>query len=513
MKKALSFLLLFALLSSLLGTLTFASAAGPGGSISVYFYSESAGRYENLTDADLVALTLNGSSLSPGDVPALVQYPVPGGNGRTLVPVRLVAEQLGAQVLWVSENRQVILLREEDTIVLTLGSATALVNGQSVELPGGVPAGVVKYQGKESTMVPLRFVSEQLGAQVEWDNATFTATILTEQPEPEPTPEPEPGLPDLGLVTDIISDSDAQTVQIVTDHTPKYQVLDLGDRLVVDVLGTQMPDADYLTHTITVDNDFITSVRYAQHGNDLGYGYEHSVRVVLDLKKGVTYAKNITVSGRSDGVLLTAYKSEEGGTDFTPSTPIDPSKSTIVVDPGHGGIHPGAVYEGVQEKDLTLSISLKLRDELVARGYNVVLLREEDITLDIYDRAYIANDLGADLFVSVHCNASGTVPTYQGIYTYYHPSSNRGKRLAEAIQKPLCQITGGIDRGVRSADFVVLRETEMCAVLVETGFMSNSEELARLCDETYQGKLAQGIAEGVVRYLNGTSAQIAEAHE
>ena len=205
MKKALSFLLLFALLSSLLGTLTFASAAGPGGSISVYFYSESAGRYENLTDADLVALTLNGSSLSPGDVPALVQYPVPGGNGRTLVPVRLVAEQLGAQVLWVSENRQVILLREEDTIVLTLGSATALVNGQSVELPGGVPAGVVKYQGKESTMVPLRFVSEQLGAQVEWDNATFTASILTEQPEPEPTPEPEPGLPDLGLVTDIIS--------------------------------------------------------------------------------------------------------------------------------------------------------------------------------------------------------------------------------------------------------------------------------------------------------------------
>ena len=53
----------------------------------------------------------------------------------------------------------------------------------------------------------------------------------------------------------------------------------------------------------------------------------------------------------------------------------------------------------------------------------------------------------------------------------------------------------------------------MCAVLVETGFMANSEELARLCDETYQGKLAQGIAEGVVRYLNGTSAQIAEAHE
>ena len=73
-----------------------------------------------------------------------VQYPA-GQNGRTLVPVRLIAERLGASVTWVPETRQVILLREESTIVLTLGSATALVNGQAMELPGGVPAGVVKW--------------------------------------------------------------------------------------------------------------------------------------------------------------------------------------------------------------------------------------------------------------------------------------------------------------------------------------------------------------------------------
>ena len=103
----------------------------------------------------------------------------------------LIAERLGASVTWVPETRQVILLREESTIVLTLGSATALVNGQAMELPGGVPAGVVKWEGRESTMVPLRFVSEQLGATVDWDNDTFTA-ILTSPgtPEPEPTPTP-----------------------------------------------------------------------------------------------------------------------------------------------------------------------------------------------------------------------------------------------------------------------------------------------------------------------------------
>ncbi|EHO35843.1 hypothetical protein HMPREF0995_00087 [Lachnospiraceae bacterium 7_1_58FAA] len=177
MKKAVSFLLTLALLAGLLS----AWAAGPAGPLSVYFYDETAQRYGELTQTDRVSLTLDGSPLTPDDVPALVQYPA-GQNGRTLVPVRLIAERLGASVTWVPETRQVILLREESTIVLTLGSATALVNGQAMELPGGVPAGVVKWEGRESTMVPLRFVSEQLGATVDWDNDTFTAILTSPVP-------------------------------------------------------------------------------------------------------------------------------------------------------------------------------------------------------------------------------------------------------------------------------------------------------------------------------------------
>ena len=254
----------------------------------------------------------------------------------------------------------------------------------------------------------------------------------------------------------------------------------------------------------------ITAVRYYQHEDDLGYGYPHTVRVVLDLKSGITYSKNLKVEAGSSGVRVTAFLTDgdREDTDFTPSAPIDPSKSTIVLDAGHGGARSGAVYPDasgteVLEKDLALSMTLKLRDRLVAAGYNVVLTRESDVEVDLYERADIANAVGADLFISIHCNASGTVPSFQGIYTYYHPSSGRGKRLAEAIQTPLCAATGAIDRGVKDADFVVLRETEMCAVLVETGFMSNSEELARLCDGAYQDKVALGIAEGAIRYLNG----------
>ena len=154
MRRVLSFLFLLCLLTGLAA----ARAAGPAGTLSVRFYDESAGCYGALTDTDRVNLTLDGTALYPLDVPALVQYPA-GQNGRTLVPVRLIAESLGASVTWVPDTRQVILQKGESTIVLTLGSAIALVNGQEILLPDGVPAGVVKWEGKESTMVPLRFVS------------------------------------------------------------------------------------------------------------------------------------------------------------------------------------------------------------------------------------------------------------------------------------------------------------------------------------------------------------------
>lgn len=527
MKKFCLALVLTALLCALLPA---ALAAGGEGQVS--FYDEAAGRYLEPVRTDLVALTLDGEPLEPQGAPALVQYL--GQDGRTLVPVRTVAEALGATVVWVPENRQVLLLRGEQTIVLTLGSASAAVDGVTLDLPGGVPAGVVKWEGKESTMVPLRFVSEQLGAQVEWDNDTFTAHIATVQdPEPDsdpaptpiPTPTPPVSLEDQGFVTNIIIDRKSQSVSIYTDHLPEYRVTGFGDRVVVDLLGTVLASGNPELITLPVESNLISTVRYSQHGGDLDYGYPHTVRVVLDLKEGVSYQRNISVTAGSGGVRLTAsgepapeLPEEPDQPGFTPTIPLDPDKLTIVVDPGHGGARPGAVYpnaEGVDiiERDLTLAISLKLRDRLLEAGYNVVMTRETDIDVDLYERAEIANAVNADLFVSVHCNASGTVPTYQGIYTYYFPDSKRGEKLARTIQPPLCALTGAIDRGVSKANFVVLRETEMCAVLVETGFMSNVEELTRLCDPEYQEKVAWGIAEGVIQYLNDPYVEPEEPQE
>lgn len=492
-KKLTTLLTVLALLYAL--TLT-AFAAGPNGTLSVQLYNWNQHTYTPAS-AEVVLLTLNGEPLS-GDVPAMIQ------GGRTLVPVRLVGEALQAQVLWVQQTGQVILTKGEDVIVLTLDSADAIVNGVSTPLPDGVPAQVVSYDGADRTMIPLRFVSETLGAQVEWEQATYTAHLTAELSEETPAPpvtppetpgqEPETPAPeeDLPKITGMTWSNGVLT--ITTDQAPNCRVSDLGSRVAIDFLDTTL--SEDFTGCEVVD-PYLADVRYAQHGAEFYPGSEHTVRFVLDLTSGTTAIGNLTITTTSTGVSITTHSAAQ----TTPSLPIVPQDYTIVVDPGHGGARPGACYEDIMEKDIDLAVSLKLVSILQNQGFQVIMTRSTDVEIGLYERADLANAAGADVFVSLHSNAAENRPDYQGIYTYYHPSSNRGARLAQAIQTPLCQATGAIDRGTRDADFVVLRETDMCAVLVEMGFMTNHEELMRLVDDDYQQLLAQGIAQGIVDYL------------
>lgn len=454
------------------------AAGTPNGEVEIDIYSLQNQLYEPV-QAPVVNLSLDGVPLLP-DVPALIW------QGRTLIPVRLVGEALGAEISWVGESYQVILRRDNTTIVLTLGSADALVNGEAVALPDAVPATLMRLEGVERTMVPLRFLSEQLGCAVNWHQASYTADIRS------------PGQA-LGTVTAIYADANAQTVLISTDVQPEYHVQDFGDRLVLDFPGLRL--ADGFSNSLPVDNELLSDVRYAEHGYELYPEYSHTVRVVLDLKEGITYGKNVTIAAMEGGVVLTTFlpSQEPGG--FPPSPPLTPSQRTIVIDPGHGGKADGAKYQGVPEKTINLSVARKLEVILKNLGYNVVMTRTDDSTIGLYERADIANAVSADLFVSLHSNAS-TKPQVRGIYTYHYPNSRRGTQLAQSIQSAVVQTTGALDRGIQSADFVVLRETYMPAVLVEMGFMSTYEELMFLLNDQYQDKLALGISEGIVQYLN-----------
>ena len=453
-----------------------AAGSGPNGEISLGLDETGGGSYAP-AQVQVVQLNLDGTPVE-SDVPAFVR------GGRTMVPVRVVTERMGAQVAWLAESNQVSISLAGNEVVLQIGSAQALVNGQEETLYDGIPAMVAKYRGIERTMVPLRFVAEQLGARVDWEQETYTALIDISPPAYQ--------------VSSVRADAGAQLVQIVTTDTPEYRLTDLGDRVVVDVLDAGISAGR--SGTISVDSEWIAQVRWASHWNDLYPEYSHAVRVVLDLQEGVTWTDNLALLALPRGLLLAAGGPGEAA-ERLPAVELDPEKQTVVVDAGHGGAQTGALYEEIAEKEINLAVARKVEAELRGAGYNVVMTRTTDATVGLYTRADIANAADADLFVSIHSNAAVNNTDFAGAYTYHHTSSARGARLARAIQGPLCERTQAIDRGIHHADFVVLRETNMCAALVEMGFMTNHEELLLLTTPAYQDALAAGIAQGVAAYL------------
>lgn len=181
---------------------------------------------------------------------------------------------------------------------------------------------------------------------------------------------------------------------------------------------------------------------------------------------------------------------------------------TIVLDPGHGGEQAGACYFGVREADVNLAIALKLKARLTAAGATVVMTRATDTLLacpgddpddDLQARVDIARATGANIFVSIHANAHPTKPETAGAITFRAPGS--ATALAATVQEALVEETGAVDKGVRTASFYVLRNSDMPAVLVEVGFLSNRDEAAKLASAAYQEEAAYGLYKGIVRYF------------
>lgn len=178
----------------------------------------------------------------------------------------------------------------------------------------------------------------------------------------------------------------------------------------------------------------------------------------------------------------------------------DNGQILVVLDPGHGGNDPGAVgIGGLNEVDIVDPVADQVAALLEANGVSVVLTRTENIEVDLPPRVDLANRLDANLFVSIHANAIDiSRPEVNGIETYYYSS---GEQLAEMIHESLIDATGGPDRGVRTARFYVLRNTDMPAVLLELGFVTGEYDAERLSDPEYREILAQAIARGILQYI------------
>ena len=191
-------------------------------------------------------------------------------------------------------------------------------------------------------------------------------------------------------------------------------------------------------------------------------------------------------------------------------------KNVVFLDPGHGGRDPGAVYNGLREKDLNMSIYRKLRSELEKLGYTVLTSRDSDVYVDyVTERSEMVNKTDADVFISIHFNATG-VPgaNRSGVETYiYEPDDDikprinkvahddptrlsESKRLADNIHNSIVSVAGANDRGVHGSNYAVLRETAKPAVLLELGYM-DSPEYKKISDDKYQNKLVEGIVTGL----------------
>jgi len=169
----------------------------------------------------------------------------------------------------------------------------------------------------------------------------------------------------------------------------------------------------------------------------------------------------------------------------------------IFIDPGHGGSDPGAVGNGLQEKNVTLSISKRIRDILISEYENVTIRmsRTGDETVSLTSRTNAANSWGADFYLSVHINSGGGT----GFESYVYPRVGRPtKTYQEHIHNKVIEQINLRNRGLKEANFHVLRESHMPAVLTENGFIDNSGDAANLKNVDFIERLARGHVNGIV---------------
>ncbi|MFD2612093.1 N-acetylmuramoyl-L-alanine amidase [Paenibacillus gansuensis] len=443
-----------------------------------------------------IKLFLDGTELKSDTAPKLV-------NGTVLVPIKVIAEQLGSDVTWDKPTQEVTVLNEGLEIILHIGSKDAEVNGQPYKLS----ASPLIVQNR--TMLPLRFIGENMGLKVLWDAKNHAVLLQRSepvQPEPpvtEPAPPEEPGteLPSdpgavLAQIQDIYLQGDSVIVQTDGAVAPSSFKLDNPDRIVVDLPATDfLPDflqyngsgslvAPY-SGEMAVDHPIISKLRFSLYSEE-----ENIIRIVVDLKSKSNHQVTYDSSLQQVIISLTAAV-----------TPPSSSRYKVVIDPGHGGTDPGASgITGYREKAFTLAVGLKVNKLLEQEPrLQVIMTRTGDTYPTLSDRSALANNAKADLFISIHGNSLvGSKAT--GIESYYlHQNSGA---FAKIIHKNLLAATNMSDRKVRVENFHVVRETKMPAVLLELGFLSNASDEAKMKSESYQQKCAEAIVQSIKEYFN-----------
>ncbi|MGE5559344.1 MAG: N-acetylmuramoyl-L-alanine amidase [Bacillota bacterium] len=268
---------------------------------------------------------------------------------------------------------------------------------------------------------------------------------------------------------------------------PKFRLEHDPERLQI-----HLPDSYYTGEAPLASGTAIKSISVEQNEN-------HTVRVGLEMECYTGHAVEFSEDGRH--FILRLQRSSITG-------------KLIVVDPGHGGTDPGTTEGilGLREKDINLEVALKLAGFLRKAGARVEMTRTDDSYIKNYDRAYLANDLGADLFVSVHTNSMGSNPRHsdhKGVLVVYCSGKPECKRLAQLVQEEMVSWMERPDKKFIVEDlFVVTRETKMPSVIAEIGFLSNREDEALLFTAEYRTRAAEALYRGILRFFRNEISEM-----
>jgi len=434
-------------------------------------------------------------------------------NNSVMIPIRVVAENLQFNVKWDQKTQNVKIENQSNAISLKVGQKEAKVADKQVLLS---TAPLVQ---KNTVLVPIRFVSEQMGLEVNWNNADKTVYLASKEKNVV-LPEEQAG-DSLKYINEINFNNDQLVISMNGQVTPTLFTLPDPERIVIDLPHTTFADTFQplgagLNGSLDVSGSAqIADIRYSLFQRD-----PEQVRIVVELKKDQELRYNyefqegnlivyLSEAGNSSDPANPANSANPDNPDnpVTPANPQDPvvqpGLKTVVIDAGHGGSDPGTTsYSKRPEKEFTLALALKVQELLLQEpGIHLVMTRESDVYPTRPERVALANDGNADVFVSIHGNSVPSSPQTTGTETFYYKRSS-SKELADAIHKRLVEAMGLKDRGVKDGNFQVIRETRMAAVLLEVGFLSNPADEEAMFSEDMQYKAAQAIVDGIKEYLD-----------
>lgn len=464
------------------------------------------------------SLQVNGRSRPLPAAPALL-------SGQVFIPAQPVFQALGAWTKWEETERTLYVssqvmglsaevtggalqvkvdatgpvqaetrvLSQPDRLVVDFLHAALRVQERTIAVND---AGVVRIRAAQFQIKPYisRMVfdlREPVEVRVTTSSTTYLVTVEVRPRAASASPStsppgtgpregaPPPAANGAVKVLGVAFQANGAAARVTIDATGpvEYKIREFvfPDRLAIDLENTVFVP---IKQDIPVEHPSIVVVRAAQFTAD-----PPVTRIVVTLKRKLNYV--VTQTG---GPIIIDL-----------STALAGRGHIVAIDPGHGGRDPGAIGpSGLRESDVVLDISLRVRELLTRDGVRGLILRESDVTVELPDRPRLARDAGATIFVSIHANANGRA-TVNGSETYF--LTPQSLALAQMIQDELGVVLGIPSRGIKTANFLVLRDSGVPSVLVEAAFISNAEDEARLRDSAFRQRIAAAIQKGIMRFL------------